>query len=153
MADRGDDIEISEREGVEKAGDGAFASHVAVVDIGRRPPLDRSMSDERRVWDDAVQSAPSRRSVVVIGVAVAAFVIFCLALQVTSTRVLIWQNSIPAGELPTEPGRLASSASQDSLVCNYFTGRSVQKELYWDSRDGLIGVDECPFIYNASPDR
>lgn len=85
-------------------------------------------------------------------VVVGALVVVGLILQVTNKRVLVWERWVSAESQPEpnpEPGKLQRLRSQSATYdCYYFTGRSIKKHGFLDSRSVQlgVGVDECPFI-------
>lgn len=82
-------------------------------------------------------------SAVFAGIAIAA----SLALLVSGRRVLIWETKVTPGDryVISEYGDLGA-AQQASLVCRYYTGRSVLTSVHWYSSNGLMGKDQCPFL-------
>jgi hypothetical protein len=42
-------------------------------------------------------------------------------------------------------GNLGDS-KQASLVCEYFTGRSLLTKVFWHSPNNILGRDQCPFL-------
>ena len=62
-----------------------------------------------------------------------------LVLLLGDFRVLVWQqhNYVPNG--------------QDSLTCNYFTGRGVVAGDVWYSPNNIFGRDSCTFIKRSVP--
>jgi hypothetical protein len=70
-----------------------------------------------------------------------------LFLLISGKRVLISETKVEPGQeyvLP-EHGNLGS-AQQASLVCKYFTGRSVRISVLWYSSNNIMGKDQCPFL-------
>ena len=83
-----------------------------------------------------------------IALAVVGFVmLFCTLLLVLGKRVLIAETKVNAGEkyVVPEHGDLGA-AQQASLVCRYFTGRSLLTSVLWFSPDNILGKVQCPFI-------
>ena len=83
----------------------------------------------------------------------------CLLIVVITTIVLwifllISDNRILVSETKVEPGQSyilsdwgnVGEAEQASLVCRYFTGRSITVKVYWYSANNFLGKDQCPFI-------
>jgi hypothetical protein len=68
-------------------------------------------------------------------------------LLVSDRRVLLWEIRVNPGQsyIVGEWGDLGK-ASASSLVCRYFTGRSVQTIVYWHSPNNIMGRDQCPFL-------
>jgi hypothetical protein len=85
-----------------------------------------------------------------IAVVVAALAVICLALLLTDSRVLVWENRVNPGEtyVTDEWGDLGKAA-QPQLVCRYFTGRSITMNVLWYSPNNIMGRDQCPFLVNA----
>ncbi len=71
----------------------------------------------------------------------------CVLLLASGNRLLIYEHKVNPGEeyVVFEHGDLGA-AQQASLVCRYFTGRSVLTSVFWYSPDNLMGKDQCPFI-------
>ena len=82
-----------------------------------------------------------------LAVAGAVALIADLALLLSGYRVLIRERRVDPGEhyAVAEYGDLGRMA-QASLVCRYFTGRSVLTKVFWHSPNGFLGTDECPFL-------
>ncbi|BAL23503.1 hypothetical protein [Azoarcus sp. KH32C] len=70
----------------------------------------------------------------------------CLTLLVSGTRVLVWETKVNPGEVYVveEHGDLGGS-KQATLVCRYFTGRSIRTSVLWYSSNNIMGKDQCPF--------
>ena len=68
-----------------------------------------------------------------------------LALLISGTRVLVNERLVPAGHA-IDGRRDEDRAGQAALVCTYFTGRSLLKNVYWYSPANVFGRDECPFL-------
>ncbi len=70
-----------------------------------------------------------------------------IALLVTGKRVLVSEVKVNPGDNYSVPdyGNLGEGKSA-SLVCRYFTGRSVLIRVFWYSPNNIMGKDECPFI-------
>jgi len=68
------------------------------------------------------------------------------ALLITGKRILLSETKVKPGDSYSAPdyGNLGESKSA-SLVCKYFTGRSVLTRVFWYSPNNLMGKDECPF--------
>lgn len=71
-----------------------------------------------------------------------------LALLITGRRVLIHERSVAPGEsyVVAEHGDLGKN-SQATLVCRYWTGRSVVTRVLWYSPNNIMGADQCPFMH------
>lgn len=84
-----------------------------------------------------------RRALIALGIAFA----FVITLLVSDRRVLVWETRIHPGQtyVVGEWGDLGK-ASASSLVCRYFTGRSVLTTVYWHSPNNIMGRDQCPFL-------
>ena len=80
---------------------------------------------------------------------VTAALLAVLALLVSGKRVLVYEVRVNPGEhyVVPEHGDLGAS-SHATLVCHYFTGRSVVLSVFWHSSNNLMGKDQCPFITN-----
>ncbi len=70
-----------------------------------------------------------------------------LSLLVSGRRVLVHEIKVSPGEhyVVPEHGDLGAS-QQASLVCQYFTGRSIVVSVFWYSSNNVLGKDQCPFI-------
>jgi hypothetical protein len=68
-------------------------------------------------------------------------------LLISGNRVLLSETKVEPGQnyVLSEWGNLGE-AEQTSLVCKYFTGRSVKISVYWYSPNNILGKDQCPFI-------
>ena len=77
----------------------------------------------------------------------AAVVLFSLALQVTDSRILVWQTKVEPGQtyIAEEWGDLGKESSAQ-LVCRYFTGRALTMNVMWYSPNNIAGRDSCPFL-------
>lgn len=77
----------------------------------------------------------------------AAFVVISLLLLASGKRILVYEKKVNPGEsyIVPEHGNLGE-AQQASLVCRYFTGRSVLTSVLWYSPNNILGKDQCPFI-------
>ena len=75
-------------------------------------------------------------------------VLLVLALLLTEYRVLIYEYKVIPGEhfVVEDYGDLGESRSA-SLVCTYFTGRSIATSVYWFSANNIMGRDSCSFIF------
>lgn len=73
--------------------------------------------------------------------------LFVIALLVSGKRVLIHEVKVNPGEhyVVEEHGDLGASKNA-TLVCRYFTGRSVLVSVFWYSSNNIMGKDQCPFI-------
>jgi hypothetical protein len=82
----------------------------------------------------------------IIGV-LAGFVLANLVLLITGRRVLMHERRVDPGDhyTVTEYGDLGKS-EQSSLVCRYWTGRSVTTNVVWFSPNNMMGRDQCPFV-------
>ena len=70
-------------------------------------------------------------------------------LLISGDRILIDEHRVRVGETYylESYGNLGSN-SQDSIVCAYFTGKSIVKKTFWYSSANVFGRDSCPFLYN-----
>lgn len=68
-------------------------------------------------------------------------------LLLSGKRVLILEHRINPGEtyVVSDHGNLGDS-KQASLVCRYFTGRSIVTTVLWYSPNNVLGRDQCPFV-------
>lgn len=84
-----------------------------------------------------------RASVIAIGTIALA----SLALLLTGTRLLVWERHVEPGQsfVVQDYGDLGENG-QASLVCWYFTGRSVLSQVFWYSSNNILGRDSCPFL-------
>lgn len=75
------------------------------------------------------------------------FVVFSIGLLVTGARVLVWEAKVDPGQtyIAGEWGDLGKAQSP-SLVCRYFTGRSIKMTAFWYSPNNIMGRDSCPFL-------
>ena len=73
--------------------------------------------------------------------------LLCATLLISGNRVLVYEKIVNPGDyyLVVDYGDLGKS-DQGSLVCRYFTGRSVLTRVFWHSSDSIFGKDQCPFI-------
>jgi hypothetical protein len=86
---------------------------------------------------------------VLVGLAVA--VLFCATLLFSGSRILVYEVKVNPGEAYGVDGYGdLGKSSQGSLVCRYFTGRSILTRVFWYSSDNGFGKDQCPFILNES---
>ena len=69
------------------------------------------------------------------------------ALLLSGKRVLISEKKVSPGEsyFVSEYGNLGES-KQASLVCEYFTGRTLLTRVFWYSPNNILGRDQCPFL-------
>ena len=74
---------------------------------------------------------------------IAALVAICIALLVTNSRMLIWETRIATNETVQveDYGEVSNS-----LVCRYFTGRSIVTKVFYFAPNNFMGRDSCPFI-------
>jgi len=80
--------------------------------------------------------------------AVAAVGIVWISITVSDTRVLVGERLVRPGEQYVVEGFGDVGANaQASLVCRYFTGRSVLPTVFWYSPNNFMGRDSCPFIW------
>lgn len=71
----------------------------------------------------------------------------CGALLVSGRGILVAELKVEPGERVNVEGYGdISSASQATLVCRYFSGRSVLPKVYWYSPNGYLGKPQCPFL-------
>lgn len=70
-----------------------------------------------------------------------------LLLLFSGARVLFLERKINPGDLYEMPdyGNLGDM-NQSSLVCSYFTGRSIINSVFWYSSNNFMGRDQCPFL-------
>ena len=82
----------------------------------------------------------------IVAIAVAALPIVLL---ITGQRLLVHETKINPGDhyVVEEYGNLGQ-ATQSSLVCRYFTGRSILTTVFWYSSNSVLGKDQCPFLTN-----
>lgn len=80
---------------------------------------------------------------------VGAFVAGNLALLVSGQRLLIGEQIVRPGQhvVVGEWGDLASN-NATSIVCTYWTGRSVTPIVWWLG-SGLWSRDSCPFFHKV----
>ena len=84
-------------------------------------------------------------------VSLAIAVLFCATLLFSGSRILVYEVKVNLGDAygVDEYGDLGKS-SQGSLVCRYFTGRSILTREFWHSPNDSFGKDQCPFILDES---
>jgi hypothetical protein len=84
-----------------------------------------------------------------VGLAIA--VLFCATLLFSGSRILVYEVKVNPGDyyVVADYGDLGKS-DQGSLVCRYFTGRSILTRVFWYSSDNGFGKDQCPFILDES---
>jgi hypothetical protein len=87
------------------------------------------------------------RSIVVV---VVLAVVIDVTLLVSGYRLLLSERTVTPGQSYVVDGwgDLGKSA-QASLVCRYFTGRSVITSVFWYSPNNILGKDSCPFLADA----
>lgn len=81
--------------------------------------------------------------------AVAGFLVLAdLTLLVSGERLLFSQKLVHPGAsyIVADYGDLGKN-DQASLVCRYFTGRSVTTKVLWYSSNNIMGRDECPTFF------
>jgi hypothetical protein len=85
-----------------------------------------------------------------IATAVAILISLCAILLLTDRRVLVWERKVNPGEsyIVAGYGDLKSQ-KQESLVCHYFTGRSILPRVMWYSSNNILGRDQCPLIVSG----
>lgn len=85
-------------------------------------------------------------TLIAIGVVAAAWLTF-LAF---GARVLIGETLVEPGTSFVVQGHGdVGDSKQASLVCRYFTGRSVVTSVFWYSPNNVMGKDECPILTRA----
>lgn len=87
------------------------------------------------------------RAQIVFTIAIGILVAASFGLLVTNKRVLIWQTKVNPGDsyVVEEHGNVGAS-EQSSLVCRYFTGRSIKMTVLWYSSNNVLGREQCPFL-------
>jgi hypothetical protein len=80
-------------------------------------------------------------------VSLAVAVIVPATLLLSGKRILVTERLVKPGDTYSvdEYGNLGKD-DQGSLVCQYFTGRSILTRVFWYSPDNQFGKDQCPFI-------
>ena len=79
--------------------------------------------------------------------ALAVLAVLCLALVVADARVLIYERVVEPGEHYHVQGfGDVGTKAQATLVCTYFTGRSVKTTVMWYASNNVMGRDSCPFL-------
>jgi hypothetical protein len=88
-----------------------------------------------------------KRILIGVGVLIAASALLSLTLLITGHRLLVREHRVDPGETfhVDSYGNLGDN-SQASLVCWYFTGRSVLTRVLWYSPNNILGRDSCPFL-------
>lgn len=70
-----------------------------------------------------------------------------LALLLGGGRVLVQETKVePGATFVVEGCGDVGASDHTSLVCRYFTGRSVVTSVYWYAPNGVMGKDECPIL-------
>ena len=69
-----------------------------------------------------------------------------IALLFSGYRLLIWEQRVGVGEHVQVAGWGDVHGDQASLVCRYWTGRSLKPQVYWYSANNIMGRDECAFL-------
>lgn len=73
-----------------------------------------------------------------------------LTLLLGGLRILVWERRVQAGESYFVEGYGdVGSQAQATILCTYFTGRSVISKVFWYSANDIMGVAECPFLDRA----
>lgn len=72
---------------------------------------------------------------------IAVLLILDLRILISETKVQPGQHFVAEGH-----GDLWRN-EQASLVCRYFTGRSVKVRVLWYDPGNVLGRDQCPFVY------
>ena len=77
--------------------------------------------------------------------------LLCATLLISGNRILVDEKMVNPGDhyLVVDYGDLGKS-DQGSLVCRYFTGRSILTRVFWRSSDNIFGKDQCPFLLNEN---
>ena len=84
----------------------------------------------------------------IAGVVLALGGALALTLLVTDRRVLVREVLINPGQPYTIDGwDGVGRFGEPSLLCRYFTGRSVKTFVFEYSATGRGGIDSCPFIF------
>ena len=87
--------------------------------------------------------------VVLVGLAFA--VLFCATLLFSGSRILVYEVKVKPGDTYGVEGYGdLGKSSQGSLVCRYFTGRSLLIRVFWYDPNNSFGKDQCPFILDES---
>jgi hypothetical protein len=86
----------------------------------------------------------SKNFLIIIPIILFSAIIYLL---ISGNRVLLSETKVEPGQnyVVSDWGNLGK-AEQASLVCKYFTGRSVKISVYWYSPNNLLGKDQCPFV-------
>lgn len=80
-----------------------------------------------------------------IGIGIIAFL--WILLLVTNSRILLNEVKVAPGEYYYVEGwDNVGDANQASLICTYFNGRKILKNVLWYSPNNIFGRDSCPFI-------
>ena len=86
-----------------------------------------------------------KRGLLIGAVALLAF--FEVTLLVGGFRVFLWQALVQPGQTYMVSGfGDVGKQGQASLVCRYFTGRTIATDVLWYSSTNQMGRDECPFL-------
>jgi hypothetical protein len=67
-----------------------------------------------------------------------------LFLLLSGCRILVWQQRVPQGQTVTVSDW--GEVQGDSIVCRYFTGRTISTSVFGYSPDGIFGKTECPLV-------
>ena len=74
-------------------------------------------------------------------------VIADLALLLSGRRLLISETRVePGSRFVLQDYGDVGDATQATLVCRYFTGRSILTRVFWFSPNNILGRDECPVV-------
>lgn len=70
--------------------------------------------------------------------------IVCSVLLVVDRRILVWEHLVGKGMAAEVPGW--GKQGEGSLICWYFTGRSLRPTIFNFSANNILGRDQCPFV-------
>lgn len=78
------------------------------------------------------------------------FITAIFLLLLSGKRILVFEKVVYPGEsfLIKDYGDLGKE-NNPSLVCKYFTGRSITTSVFWFSPNNHLGNDECPFLRSS----
>ncbi|WP_120048830.1 hypothetical protein [Aurantiacibacter aquimixticola] len=79
--------------------------------------------------------------------AIAVLILANFILLISGERVLLTETLVQPGEAVSVEGfGDLSGNAQASLVCKYWTGRSMVTTVFWYAPNNIFGRDQCPFL-------
>ncbi len=83
-------------------------------------------------------------------ISIAVVLIADVGLMASGARILVHEKIIPAGEPGAAEGFEGRRVDATTIECRYFTGRAIQSSSNWYSPNGVMGMDECPFLVRST---